>query len=190
MVAPGRFLPLCLAGAILGGCVTPNHHAGSGDRETATIGPGSPGALDAPIRTEKSYVLTSRYGGWHGAIGFSYANRTGRTVSLANCRGAYGVRLEKWQDGGWVLAYDPILQACLDAPIQIPPGASHEGSLVIEAGARGSNVYPQFELDEIEGVYRLVISSAFWNYNHDGPPWGDKLPLAERSSGAFQIVAR
>jgi hypothetical protein len=188
MIASGRLLPLCLAGAILGGCVTPNHRGAPGDGEGA-LGPGSPGALDAPIRTDKDvYVLTSHNRGWHGEIRYSYANRTGRTVSLLNCRGVYRVRLEKWQDGGWVLAYDMILQACLSPPIHIPPGASHEGRLVIDVGARGSNNYPKLEIDEIDGQYRLVIDDAFWNYNHDGPAWGDKLPLAERSSGAFQIV--
>lgn len=84
-------------------------------------------------------------------------------------------------------AWSPVLLECLSPPIEIAPGASLNDEVDISAGKRGSNMYPQFMVDDIEGVYRLVIGSAYWSYDHNGPPWGEPVPVPDRVSNSFEI---
>ena len=69
------------------------------------------------------------------------------------------------------------------------PASSLPDEVEILAGRPGSNLHPQFAVDEIDGMYRLVVESAYWNYDHDGPPWGETLPLEYRASEPFEIRA-
>ena len=158
-------------------------------REVTGAGPLSslsPG--DSPVVTDAAqYRLESTSNGWRGRIEYAFTNRTDRTISLLNCRGGYTVTLEKQQGDDWVSAWSPVMLECLSPPIEIKPGASLNDALEISAGKRGSNTYPQFTVDEIDGVYRLAIERAYWDYDHNGPPWGQTVPVADRVSNAFEI---
>jgi hypothetical protein len=72
----------------------------------------------------------------------------------------------------------------------IPPGGSHRERLAVFGGYPSTSHHPQFSVEEIDGNYRLVILAAYWDYNHDGPPWGTELPLADRVSEPFDLVTR
>lgn len=54
-------------------------------------------------------------------------------------------------------------------------------------GFPDENVYPKFFVDEIRGYYRLMITSAYWDYDPDGPEWGELVPLEERVSAPFRL---
>lgn len=142
----------------------------------------------APVVTDASrYDLQSVSNGWRGSIRYVFTNTTGRTVSLLNCNGQYALRLEQRQGTEWVSAWSPPVQECLSPPIHIAPGASLQGEIEVFAGRPGSNIYPQFAVPQIDGIYRLVIESAFFDYDHSGPPWGDVLPIGQRISSPFEI---
>ena len=143
---------------------------------------------DAPVTTGADvYTLERTSTGWSGEIDFGFTNETERTISLLNCNGSYGLMLEKQQDDTWVTAWAPILPACLSPPIEIESDSARSDEIRIFAGLTGSNYYPQFSVEAIPGVYRLLISSAYWNYDHDGPAWGDLVPLEHRVSNNFEI---
>jgi hypothetical protein len=139
------------------------------------------------VMSAGTYTLKRTPSGWKGELPFTFSNGTGRTVSLVNCNRAYSLWLEKQVADDWVLAWQPVFPMCLSPAIRIAPDGAREDVARISAGHRGSNVYPQFEVTEIDGTYRLVIGGAFWNYNHDGPPWGEPLPLEHRISAPFEI---
>lgn len=156
-----------------GGCGSP----------TAPLGPDDPPV----VMSDSLYVLEAGATGWRGELAFTYYNVTDRTLSLANCRGGFAYRLEKWTDEGWVTAWSPVLLMCLSPPIRIPPGRSHEHVATVFSGFPDSNSYPRFQVDEIDGTYRVVIDGVFWNYDHDGPPWGEVPPEERRVSHPFEI---
>lgn len=177
-----RLLTLVVVSAALGGCaleITPprSHSA------LASAG-------DEPIVTDASvYALDRGPNGWRGTVRYVFTNQTAQTVSMLNCNGAYSLRLEKRVGDAWERAWSPALPECLSPPIRVQPGSSLAGEVEIFAGRLGSNTYPQFVVDEIDGVYRLVIDAAYWNYDHDGPAWGEEPPLSRRISNPFEIHA-
>jgi hypothetical protein len=149
-----------------------------------------PPDVDGPVVMDSRVVTLQRTAdGWRGELGYLFVNVTPRTISLVNCHGAYGLSLEKWLDGQWVRAYTPVLPMCLSGPIEIRPGTAHERRFELFAGPRGSNLYPQFEVEPVAGTYRLVIEAAYWNYDHraTGGNWGTPVPLEDRVSDPFEI---
>ena len=159
--------------------------AGCGDRGLPT----SPFSHeDAPVLMSASeYVLEAGSRGWRGELEFTYQNVTNRTISLLNCRGGFAYRLEKWTEEGWITAWAPVLLMCLSPPIRIAPGGEHEHVAGIFGGYPGGNTYPRFSVDEVDGIYRVVIDGAYWNYDHDGPSWGNLPPEPYRVSAPFRI---
>jgi hypothetical protein len=142
--------------------------------------PTAPGPAEAPdpgdavvVTDRSSYTLQRGSHGWQGEIAFEYTNATDRTISILNCRETFGLRLEKLEAGEWIAAWNPVVLMCLSRPIEIKPGATYRNTLDVFGGFQGSNHHPQFQVDEIDGTYRLVIESAYWNYDHDGPQWGE-----------------
>lgn len=141
-----------------------------------------------PLETGAStYTLASSDQLLMGEIDFRFTNRSERTISLLNCLGGWALALEKQVGGEWVRAWSGVRLGCLSPPIEIGAGEAREDTLRVFAGQRGTNTYPQFAVEEIEGTYRLVLGDAFWNYDHDGPPWGTTVPLEFRVSAPFQI---
>ena len=171
-------LPLALGLLLLTGCP-------AGEPET------TPTVDEGPVVVEgRSHTLRATQEGWEGEIPFAYHNVTDRTISLLNCRGGFGLHLEKREEGGWVRAWEPARELCLSPPIEIPPGERHEHTLHVFGARPDANAIPRFEVDDIPGTYRIVITSAYWDYDHDGPPWGEMPPLELRVSGPFELRVR
>lgn len=174
---------LAISGALLSGC--------GGDVTRPSLNPDPAPNDRAPVMTGASlYTLTPTENGWTGEIDFEVTNGTDRKISLLNCRGGYGLKLEKWEGSDWVTAWSPALLMCLGPPIEILPGQARQDVVRIFGGHRRSSFYPQFTVDEIDGTYRLVIEGAFWAYDHGGPPWGESVPLEHRVSNTFEIRTR
>lgn len=150
----------------------------------------SSGEPSAIVMSASRYTLTSSGNMWSGEIGFTFTNLSDRPLSLLNCRGGYSMTLEKWEKGEWVPGWSPVQLQCLSPPIVIGAGDTRDDVLPVRAGRAGSNLYPQFLVPGIDGTYRLVIGAAFWDYDHDGPPWGETLSLDLRVSDPFEIRTR
>jgi hypothetical protein len=69
----------------------------------------------------------------------------------------------------------------------IRPGATYADTLRVFAGKPASDVYPQFTVPEVEGIYRLVWGSVVHDYNDRRQGFGEPLPLAERISNPFLL---
>ena len=135
----------------------------------------------------QSYTLTSS-GQWLlGEIDVRFTNRSAETVSLLNCLDGWALILEKHVAGEWRQAWTGVRLGCLSPPIRIRPGEVRERVLRVVAGHDGTRNHPQFQVDEIGGTYRLVLGDAFWDYDHDGPPWGRAVPIELRVSNPFEL---
>lgn len=139
------------------------------------------------FRTDSvAYTLRARDNGYAAVIGVTFTNRTSDTTYFVNCNGSVGVSLEKLIEGNWRNAWSPVLPACLSSPITVAPGATRRMPIEVFGGFPGSNTYPQFAVAEISGVYRAVWNSAVTRYqNH--LPFGEPLPLAQRTSNRFTL---
>jgi hypothetical protein len=178
-----RDLPAALGLVLLAGC-------GLHDSDHAVLEAPPPGDASAILSEQDAYVLQPTGDGWESTLRFSYRNESDATISLLNCRGGFALQLEKWQDDSWVPAWSPVVLGCLSAPIEIPPGETHEFDVGVFGGYPDGNVHPRFEVDQLDGYYRLVVTSAFWNYDAASPGWGDEVPLRYRVSNAFVLTTR
>ncbi len=133
-----------------------------------------------------AYTLLSGNYGVAGTIQARLTNSTGESIYFVNCNGNAEATLEKWIDGQWRLAWAPVIQDCLSEPIIVPPGATWDTTIHIFAGPRGSNSYPQFEVEESAGSYRLVWHEVLSSFQ-DKLPFGEPLPLGKRISNTFTL---
>jgi hypothetical protein len=143
-----------------------------------------PAHSDAPITTDSTvYRLRSSENGYSGTIELTYTNRTGGTVNIPACHSPHPPILEKRVDGEWVVAYDPPVLMCITAPVVIQAGSSYAYTYRIVAGPTGSNMYPQFQVAEIPGTYRLRWRALVTA----GPGQPQPLPEEETVSQPFEL---
>jgi hypothetical protein len=148
----------------------------------------APGETDPAIRTSANeYVLETTSIGWETQIQYTYANQSDGIYYLVNCNGAYGFHLEKWIEDRWVLAYFPVLPACLSPVIRISPGTVFSSSIPVFAGFPGNNWHPKFEIADPEGTYRIVLD-VLSSYDQNAYPFGTEVPRENRVSNEFRIV--
>ena len=187
MKAKNRLSLAALSAALLACSAEP---AGEAAVDPAPALPATPApSHDFAIATDAGiYFLDRDATHLRTTINYTYTNRTGELVSLLNCNGAYGVRLEKLDAGDWATAWIPGMNACLSEPIQLAPGESLEDRVEIVGGESGSEVFPHFQT-EMTGTFRLVIDSAILDYQPNGP-WEKKPPMEERVSNPFEIRVR
>ena len=141
----------------------------------------------AIVTDTSSYLFTSSETGLTGQIAFDFTNVTRRTISLVNCLGGYRLWLEKQMESDWTRAWSPAQLGCLGPPIVLHPGETRPDTLRIFGGRPGTNRFPRFTVDEVEGTYRLVIGAAYWNYSHEGSSFGQPVPLQYTVSNPFEI---
>lgn len=145
------------------------------------------GEFTTRILTDSSaYTLHFDDPGWTTTIGFTY--RAGAdTVYIVNCNGAILMHLQKREPEGWTDAWYAEGNACLSAPIVIPPGHVFRGEVLIWGAEPGDTSHSTFRVPEIDGVYRLVWSQAVHHYGPRLGGSGDTIPLAERVSNQFRL---
>lgn len=167
MVGHKRIVPFALIASLVG---------------CALEAPSGPELLDLtepPIHTDQTtYVLETNASGWEGVIQIEYVNASARKMYLGNCHGAYSYFLEKREGEEWVPAWSPILPMCKSPDIEIPAGEVFSDAVWVHGARPGTNVEPKFDVDEIDGTYRLVI---FANWADEAPP------LEYRVSNTFEI---
>lgn len=142
---------------------------------------------DRPLQTDRlTYTLETVDLGLEVLIPFTYTNRTGDTVFVVNCNGNAPPSLEKHESGDWVPAWGAVVDLCLSPPIVIAPGEAYTDTLEVFGGFPDSDAHPQFTVDDVEGVYRLL-----WRPLHDYDPdrqgFGEPVPLDDRISNRFRL---
>lgn len=112
--------------------------------------------LRAELRTDSTEIGVHLGPNYIANIGFVFVNTTAGPVSLSGCGGPPMPELEKLVNGNWMAAYHPVVLACLSIPdFYLPSGATYRNEVRFMAAARGTNTFPQLEVDSINGVYRL-----------------------------------
>jgi hypothetical protein len=146
--------------------------------------------IEGPLlQTEAlEYRLIETATGYETEIPYSFTNWTGSKVFLINCNGDVSPGLERNHAEEWNWGWVPMKAMCLSSPVVIQRGAEYHDTLRVFAGSFGSNLHPQFESEDVGGVYRLRWEGAFSTYDPDGPPFGKELPLALRVSNSFVLI--
>jgi hypothetical protein len=140
------------------------------------------------FRTDDAqYTLVIEDGVGRVQIPFTYENHAGRTLHVVNCNGAAPPALEKLEGGRWVLAYAPAVPACLSPAIRIPDGHTYRDTVYVEAAVPASRHRQSFEVDDIEGTYRLVWSGVLYDFDPEHYPFGEEVEPELRRSAEFFI---
>ena len=141
-----------------------------------------------PIQTDAlEYELDSDGFGLYVEIPYVFTNRSGGTVYLVNCNGGFGLHLEREENGAWQYAWGPVLTMCLSPPILIASNATFADTLHVRAGSFGSNSFPQFDVDDPSGTYRIVWTAALSSFDANSYPFGEQIPLEYRVSNRFTL---
>ena len=140
------------------------------------------------IRTDRTaYDLEAGTVGWRAEIPYVFTNRSGAPVSLANCNGGVALRLDRWQDGGWVEAWSPALPLCLSIPVRLEPGETFQDTVRFFAGYPGTKALPQLPPGEVDSSYRLVWTILVYDTSLRGGRAGTLVPLRYRASNLFRL---
>lgn len=126
--------------------------------------------------------------GIEATIPYHFVNPGPDTVSIRVCPGQLGFVVQQRSDSEWRTVYPAPTSLrersegpCLAAPSTIVPGGEVRDSVRIFAGRTGDEVYPKFEADGFDGVYRIA-----WSNVVSG---GQPSPLPERmtTSNSFSL---
>lgn len=122
---------------------------------------------------------------YRAAIGFRFANHTGSTLSANYCNAPTPPILEKQRgDGGWVLAFSPVVLLCQTLPpFRVPNGGTYEGTLNLAAAPPGKNLSPVFGPDSVPGIYRLR-----WAFRAGADPDDRAAQIVEAASPPFRFI--
>jgi hypothetical protein len=149
--------------------------------------------VEAPFQTDSlSYGLLPAP---HGVpalvarIGISFTNPTGDTLRvLERCQDGPWMILEREVEGGWIQAWESAGPACIGLYREVPPGAGYDDTVHFFGGLRGSDHWPQFELDLLDGVYRLRWVEVVREFDPFAPaPQVEPVPEPLRVSNRFHL---
>lgn len=146
-------------------------------------GPLSPAfATDAP-----EYTLRATTIGYEGEIPYLFTNPTAASVFIVNCSGGTSLRLEQRQGDTWVVAWAPVVLACLSPPIVVAGNSQYRGTVRISDCSFRTNCGPKFLTATIPGQYRLVWDDFLTSFDSSKYPFGKALPLRQRTSNTFTL---
>lgn len=92
-------------------------------------------------------------------IPYRYENRTGDTICLNNCRGAFHIELEKRVEGTWEMVWAPIIAACASPPIEFAPDSVFRDTLTV-VHRKDEDSFPKMDVERFDGVYRVNVAAA------------------------------
>jgi len=159
------------------------------DVETPPVAPApakAPAVPDAPIRTDRSsYVLTNGPQGPEATLVATLRAPAGQTLYILNCNGASGLTMQRKKGDEWVWGWVVGMNACMSAPIVVPPGGEHTARLYLHerAGAVPEPVGGKLE----SGTYRVVWTGVLTSFDPNREGFGAELPLEQRVSAPFTI---
>lgn len=147
----------------------------------------SPRDERAGLQTAELSVSLSRGAmGWEGRIPYTIRNVSSAPLHITNCNGSYGVTLERWDDGRWVLAWGNVVLLCLSGDIVIRPGESLAQELWFFAAFDPARAQPAFEAPPPpSATYRLRIAAQLARAG-DRDRWPE-APLVQVTSNPFTL---
>ena len=149
--------------------------------------------VEAPFQTDSlSYGLRPALQGVPALvarIGISFTNATGDTIRvLERCQDGPRMILEREVEGGWLQAWESAGPACIGLYREVPPGSGYQDTVDFFGGLRGSDHWPQFELDDLDGVYRLRWVEVVREFDPFAPvPQVEPIPERLRISNRFHL---
>ena len=147
-----------------------------------------PGLLPL-FRTESAqYELRKVRDGREVTIDVEFTNHTKQTVYFVNCLGDTRPRLQKQVGDAWVTVWAPITFSCLSQPVTVVPGGTYQSEVRIFGADANTNIVPKFAGTDLNGTFRLGWSGLVHDY-HDGPPFGEPLPVDYRVSNTFTLTS-
>lgn len=179
-----RLIPAIVFIMLLPACHRDDSHAG-------TISPASP-APSSPDTGQPSSsrpAITTdaeRYSfepGEHGAeleIRSTLHAPPNQTVYVVNCNGQIAAGLQSFQNDVWTDSWAGVINQCLSEPIIIPPGGSHDLTLLVRRGS-GSMVDGEGD-NPPPGTYRVIWYGALDSFDGSRYPFGNVLPVEQRVS--------
>jgi hypothetical protein len=155
-------------------------------RSSAEAPPDSGGETTGGFRTSQLHYDARRVaGGIEVHIPYVYRNVTGDSVYFINCNEIIVPSLEKRIGDAWSSVWSGASPACLSAPVVVPPDGEYMDTVRVLSGP---GMYPQLEVADIDGTYRLVWHGVVHSYRNE-PPLGTPLPQDERTSNEFTLSA-
>lgn len=180
------FFALLIA-CLLAACSSPSAPGLSPDQDTPP-GESAKGNADTLLRTDQTAyeaeLVTESRARVVVDVPYTLANTTAAPIYLIGCKRPPAPVLQRRVEGEWETAYAPVELGCLSPPWTVEPDAVRHDTLRMEAHLPGQNIAPTFEVDEIEGVYRLVQS-----IYHD-VEGEELLPLRQCVSNSFTLETR
>lgn len=155
-------------------------------RTTAPAPESAPVVPAAPIRTDRSsYVLTNGSQGPETTIVATLRAPADQTLYILNCNGASGLSLQRRSGDEWVYSWVAGMNACMSAPIVVPPGGEHTGRLYLHerAGAVPEPVGGKL----VSGTYRVVWTGVLTSFDANAGGYGPELPIEQRVSAPITI---
>jgi hypothetical protein len=147
---------------------------------------GSGGEPARGFRTSQlHYDATRVANGIEIHIPYVYRNVTGDSVYFINCNEIIIPSLEKQTGGTWSSVWSGATPACLSRPVVVPPDGEYTDTVRVLSAP---GMYPQLNVADIDGTYRLVWHGVVHSYRNE-PPLGTPLPQDERTSNEFTLSA-
>jgi hypothetical protein len=132
------------------------------------------------LRFEDSVVLAAD-------MQIRFRNVTPDTIYIVNCNGALTPAMQQKTASGWE---DFVLwptNACLSAPIVIPPNQELVDTFFIRGALPGHNAGPAFPDTVLKGEYRIVLGGLVWHYDMKRMDFGERVPEQYRYSNSFYL---
>lgn len=147
---------------------------------------------EAPIQTERlEYAMSDSATTLTARISITWRNTTGRTIYIANCpvasEPAYLIDLLRWSDGSYESSLEGLERDCAGSPLEIAAGDLFIDTVDI-AGARPGGQLPAFRIEPVQGIYRILVRSAFFTYDLEHNALADSLPTVDRVSNRFGLI--
>lgn len=118
-------------------------------------------------------------------IPYVYRNATSDSVYFINCNEIIVPSLEKRIGDAWSSVWTGATPACLSRPVAVPPEGEYMDTVRVLSGP---NMYPQLNVADLDGTYRLVWHGVVHSYRNEAP-FGTPLSQDERTSNEFTLSA-
>jgi len=71
----------------------------------------------------------------------------------------------------------------------VQPGQQYADDVRVFGGQASTNLHPQFLVDQVSGVYRIVWVDVLRDYDERTFPFGEPLAIEQRVSNGFELRA-
>lgn len=148
----------------------------------------SPTSVDAfgNVQTlRSSYAVEASSIGRRIVVDMRYTNTLPVAVHLGHCGGMPSI-LFKRDPTGWKVVGGSGALDCGGSTAIVNPGDTYQTTIFYEGAPRGSNMYPQFEIDDLGGEYRIVLMEVV--VDRSDTQNGTLVHERYRTSNTFQVV--